>query len=946
MKTQIKLRTSVAPAVIAFAFMALPAQAQNAQGDAAAQSSEIVVTGSRIAQPNLTATSPVSVTTAQEITETGYTRLEDVLVTLPQIEASQNAFISNGATGTATLDLRGLGSTRTLVLVNGRRLQPGSTNSVAADINQIPGALVQRIDVLTGGASSVYGADAVAGVVNFVMDDKFEGIQLDIGQSYFMHKNSGNFVTERSLARGFEVPTGTAFDGGQFNADLTVGGSFGEGRGHAVAYATYRKIKPVLQGTRDYSACALNATGTACGGSYNSPVANFDVYPIVNGEVDYDQNAFVTLDANNKFIPADSNLYNFNPINYFQRPDTRFTLGAFVNYEISSAFNPYAEVMYAHNRSVAQIAESGTFFAEEYAIPCSSSLLTAAQATQLCATTFGLNPATDSLAVYIGKRNVEGGPRQDIIQHDSFRIVTGTKGALSDNWSYDASIQYGQSSLSNSYVNDLLLPSVADAIKAGTYKVFQRGAVTPEFASTLGATATRTGLTKEFLAQAYVTGDIGVAIANDPISMVLGGEYRKEDFQAVSDYVYEKGLLAGQGGPTPSVSGTFDVSEIFTEAQVPVFQDKGFAKDMRLELGYRFSHYGVDGGSTFDTHTYKAQLNWEVNDTIRLRGGYNRAIRAPNAPELFQPQSLGLWGGSDPCAGATPTLSQSQCALTGVTSAQYGRISASPASQYNGLFGGNPDLNPEKADTLTAGIVVTPTSKTSLSIDYYRIKMSDVIGTYPAQALITDCATGTNPQACGRIKRAPNGSLWLGQAGFVELTSDNLGGRDFQGIDVAAASRFDLGASSITVGVTGSYLLKKEFQDYPTGSPYDCSGIVNTICFASPKWRHTLRVSYKAPSVWTVTGKWRFMGGIDAISNKGAELTLANGKKSIPSYSWFDLSVAADVTKNVSITMSANNLFDKSPPLVGQDYSSNGNTFAGFYDTLGRYLSIGASFRF
>ena len=234
------LKYAAAPLALGLALISTPSFAQDAAAEEAVEA--IVVTGSRIAQPNLTSTSPLAVTTAEQIAETGLTRLEDVLNTLPQIEASQNAFVSNGATGTATLDLRGLGSTRTLVLVNGRRLQPGSTDAVAADINQIPGALVQRVDVTTGGASSVYGADAVAGVVNFIMKKDFQGIQLDAGMSYYMHQNGDTFVTDRSKARNFTVPTDLAFDGRAFNVDFAMGSDFGEGRGNVVAYATYRKI--------------------------------------------------------------------------------------------------------------------------------------------------------------------------------------------------------------------------------------------------------------------------------------------------------------------------------------------------------------------------------------------------------------------------------------------------------------------------------------------------------------------------------------------------------------------------------------------------------------------------------------------------------------------------------------------------------------------------------
>ena len=938
-----KLKYAAAPLALGLALATAPAYAQDASAEEEAGSSDIVVTGSRIAQPNLDSTSPVTVATAEEIGETGYTRLEDVLVTLPQVEAASNAFQSNGATGTASLDLRGLGATRTLVLVNGRRLQPGSVNSIAADINQVPGALVQRVDVLTGGASSVYGADAVAGVVNFIMDDKFEGVQLSAGLSYYMHDNSDTFVTDRSRARGFDVPTDLAFDGKQFSADLAIGGGFGEG-GHAVVYASYRKIGAVFQGDRDHSACALNGAGTACGGSFTAPVANFDLYPIIGGATDFDFNAFLTPDANGVLVDAGDNIYNFAPINYFQRPDERFSVGAFVSYEINESFQPYAEIMYMNNRTVAQIAQSGTFYAEQYDFDCAAGnpAISAAQLAQLCsAATYGAPAGTviEGFSAYIGKRNVEGGGRQNIIQHDAMRLVAGTKGSIGGNWSYDAYIQYGQSSLSDTYKNDFFLPDVADAVNNGTYLVWTPGAVTPEFAQGLSATATRSGITKQFIASGYVTGDLGFAIANDPVAVVFGAEYRKDIYTAVSDYLYENGLLAGQGGPTPSVSGSYDVKELFAEAQIPLLQDMGFANDMRLELGYRYSAYDVSGGNTYNTHTYKAQLNWEVNDVLRIRGGYNRAVRAPNAPELFNPQSLGLWGGSDPCAGATPEYTAQQCALTGVNATtQYGNINPSPASQYNGLFGGNPNLEPETADTFTAGFVLTPTSNISFSVDYYRIKMSDVIGTYPAEQQLRDCATGVNPAVCSRITRAPNGSLWLGQAGFVELTNDNLGDRDFQGIDVAATGRFDVGAGSITIGLTGSYLLKKEFQDYPSGTPYDCKGVFSSICFASPEWRHTLRVSYRPDDMFTVTGKWRFMSEVEGPA--------ANGATSIPAYSWFDLAIGADVTENFTLSLSANNIMDKNPPLVGGNYSTNGNTIAGFYDTLGRYVSIDGTIRF
>ena len=278
MKLQTYFKASAAPAVLGLALLAQPAMAQDSDdqtvvgpvegaevtGDGAA-GNQILVTGTRIKQPNLESASPVTVVGAAEVAQTGTTRVEDLVNSLPQVFAGQGSTVSNGSTGTATLNLRGLGSERTLVLVNGRRLVPGDPSTSAADINVIPAAMIQRVDVLTGGASSVYGADAVAGVVNFVLDTEFEGFKFDTQYSFYNHNNrAGTDVTNALDARGFPYPRGMGADGATFDATLAFGSSFDDGRGHAMGYVGYRKINPVTQNKRDYSACALSAA--AAGG--------------------------------------------------------------------------------------------------------------------------------------------------------------------------------------------------------------------------------------------------------------------------------------------------------------------------------------------------------------------------------------------------------------------------------------------------------------------------------------------------------------------------------------------------------------------------------------------------------------------------------------------------------------------------------------------------------
>ncbi|MEE4244636.1 MAG: TonB-dependent receptor plug domain-containing protein, partial [Kangiellaceae bacterium] len=236
-----------------------------------AASEKVTVTGSRIKRSDVETSSPVTVITQEDIASFGFTRIEDLLNNLPQIETAQNAFTVNGSSGTATLDLRGLGANRTLVLINGRRVQAGGIYTQSADINQIPASMVERIEIMTGGGASVYGADAVAGVVNFIIRDNFEGVEVNVSATGYQHNNDNNYIQRLMDNRGFEYPTGdSGIDGQQQTVSFMVGGDFADGKGNATAYATYRNVEALLQGARDYSSCALNNAGTACGGSANT----------------------------------------------------------------------------------------------------------------------------------------------------------------------------------------------------------------------------------------------------------------------------------------------------------------------------------------------------------------------------------------------------------------------------------------------------------------------------------------------------------------------------------------------------------------------------------------------------------------------------------------------------------------------------------------------------
>jgi outer membrane receptor protein involved in Fe transport len=906
---------------------------------------KISVTGSRIKRLDMEGSTPIQITSDVEIKLSGFTRIEDLLNSLPQIEASQTSFISNGASGAANVDLRGLGSTRTLVLINGRRMAGGTSG--AADVNQIPAALVKRVEVLTGGGSSTYGSDAVAGVVNFIMDTDFEGLEFTAGVSGFQHNNDNDYIQGLMDAKGFDYPEGSSgIDGKSYNFDLSVGGSFDGGKGHAVAYTTFRRDTELRQESRDYTACALNSAGTSCGGSGNAIVPNFYM-----GTVDADGNGdygnftdYWTLDANSDgfTIPSSGNIYNYAPINHIFRPDERYSLGAFVNYEINEHFNPYLEVSHMRDVTKAQIAESGTFFNESYIIDYDSPLISDTQRSQLTSE-LGI-VSGEQFATYIGKRNVEGGPRASNFETNTFRAVTGIEGQINDNWSYDVSFQFSSLSLSNAYINDFFGPRIKTAVDSEAcaadsdcipYEVFTYNGVTEESAGALTGVGIFTADSSQMVLSGYVSGDLDFTIpsADVPIAAAVGMEYRKDDFELQSDEVFEKGLLLGQGGPTPSLAGGFDVTEIYAEFSIPVLDN------LFVDIGGRYSDYSTSGGIS----TYKIAVDWDVLEDWKVRASFNTSVRAPNVNELFSAQGLGLWSGTDPCSGDTPTLTAAQCANTGVTASQYGNIAASPASQYNSLTGGNPDLAPEEADTISFGIVANPIENLNFSIDYWDIEMAEVIGTVGAELTVEQCGTTGNAVFCDNVIRSSAGSLWVGQAGYVQATAINLAGRHWRGVDVSMNHELEAFGGNFTTKLIGTYMLKKEYDALPgvETAKYDCTGVISSDCFAQPDWRHTMTVSYTTDSFWSVSAKWRYYGQVDY--DGVTDTLVADG---ISGQSYIDLTGSFDVTENVSALVGVNNILDREPPLVGGTLSTNGNAVAGFYDTLGRYIFASVTVRF
>lgn len=926
---------------------------------------EVVVTGSRIAtDPNLVTSSPVTAVKAEELQFRGITRVEDMLNDLPQVVPELTANESNGATGTGTIDLRGLGSDRTLVLTNGHRMGFGDVFALAPDINQIPGALVERVEVLTGGASSTYGSDAMAGVVNFIMKRDFEGVQIDYQYSAYQHSQGNKAVQNAIDAAGFSQAEDSVWDGGTHDINLIVGVNTADGRGNITAYVGYRDIGAITQDARDFSACALNTSinsdGDTCAGSATSAEGLFTPFDGVN---------YFTVDGD-QFVPGVP-LYNYGPLNYFQRPDERYVGGAFAHYQINEHLEPYAEFMFMDDRSLAQIAPSGAFFVTDE-INCSNPFLSAQQLGVL-----GCGPGVQSVPWYIGRRSVEGGPRVDDLRHTSYRVLAGVRGDINEDWSYDAFANFARTLRDQVYQNDMsttriqrALNVVADpntgdpvcqSVLDGTdpncvpWNVFQEGGVTQEALDYLVLPLYSTAQLTQYQYVGYVTGDLtnlGIVspAARDGVQIVLGGEYRDEQMDFAPDQGFQQGEGAGQGGPIPAVKGQVDVIEFFTELKVPIVQDRPWFQSLTGEFGYRYSDYSTG----VNTDTYKAGGEWTPFQGFKLRGGYSRAVRHANIAELFQPQAIGLWSeGGDPCAGANPALTQAQCANTGVTAAQYGNVPVSPAGQYNGLFGGNPNLDPEKSNSFTIGAVITPEDfipGLQFSVDYWSIEVKDAISNVSPNTIITQCALTGDATLCGLINRGPNGNLWVGQAHVVS-TEVNIGFFDLAGLDFVGAYTRDLGNyGTLDFTMRGTYFLKSEQQELPGGAIDECEGMWGASCGRpTPEWKHIFTTTWTTPWDLTFIASWRMVSGVDEYVTGGTGTPFNTGDEH-----YLDLTASYQPQwigfGETTLTIGVQNVTDNDPPANGRLSNvavfGNGNTIPGTWDALGRYFFFGVTQKF
>lgn len=983
-----RLSAGVAPVVLGLAMMASPAFAQAADEEATS-GDEIVVTGTLIANPNLESSSPVTVVGADEVALRQTNTAEQILREIPGVVPNLGGNVNNGQVGSARVDLRGLGANRNIVLLDAKRLVPSNFSGIV-DLNNIPLSLIDRVDVLTGGASTTYGADAVSGVVNFVTKRDFAGMDATVSQQ----------ISEQG-------------DGNVFRADLVLGANFDDGRGNAVLAVGYQEADPVYFGDRASGTFTISsATGVASGDSFTSVPTAFS-----NSASD------VQISPDGSSLVPFYNAFNFNPFNVYATPFERFNIYGSARYEVSDAVEVYARGIFSKNTVQSIIAASG-IFGNQLTIPGQNPFLNTTIRNQICTRagialgpTCDTNPAIPLGGVY--RRSVELGPRISEYITTFFDYTAGLKVNITDNIKFDIYGAYGESENEETrtgYVSNSRVQQALNATNATTclntanacvpLNIFgPAGSITDAMGGFVGGiTSSVTNRAALGQVHAVISGDTGLTLASDQgVSFAVGAEYRDYRAKRIPDNLASvPGELGGAGGAVLPLTGGFDVKEVFGEIIAPIVTDRPFFNDLTFEAGVRYSKYKVaaPGNPKFNATTYKFGLNWEPVESLKFRGNYQRAVRAPNIGELFAPVVTGLTNLLiDPCAGAAPTTNPNLaaiCIAQGAPAAAVaaGTIQNPSAGQANLTGGGNPNLRPEKATTYTLGVIFQPEfiPNFSISFDYYNIKVDNAITTASPGDTIQACfgnitaASATSP-ACTSIRRnAGNGRLSgtstaanpiLGLPG--PLT--NNGRLKTDGFDLIMNWKTDLDFAELALNFSGNYTMSSKFRASPTSFERECTGFYSTNCGIStgltvgsptPKFSWTQRTTLSFDSI-DVSLLWRHLDGLKyegqandflargftaasrnlfsgTITGRGALVGRQVNFNKIPSVDYFDLTTRFSVTDNLDITLTAFNILDKKPPIVGSSAGSTsfngGNTFPSTYDTVGRRYAATARVKF
>jgi len=996
------LLVGVAGAALAFSDAASAQEAggsEIADNAAGAQGGEIVVTGSRIARRDLVSNSPIMTTNEEALENTGSVEIEQSLLRLPQFTPGgtqfQTGLLSGGNLGQGALNLRGLGSARNLVLLDGRRAQPAAAN-LQIDVSSIPSSLLESVEVITGGASAVYGSDAIAGVTNFKLKRKFVGFEI----------SSQIGITGRG-------------DGRTIDVSATAGTEFGGGRGNIMVAGSFYDRESISTNQRSYfgrqAAARQGGSAIIPQGVYQSgiggPIGPGDLVPpyflpfgnrptsaaitsLFAGK--YGIAGTVPNTVNISFNPDGTLFTQSNGIRNYRGPGAgngyyvsaltgqlvynsdadsnqlfstelrRYSGFARLNYELTDNLNFFAQGLYTSTETKLQIPLTlAGFNIWDLVVPVSNPFIPADLQPILAS-----RPQPNANFT-ITKGLTVFGPRSQRPKTDTFQVVAGLNGKFGDSISWEIYGSHGETKIDApidgavSYKALERLLFAADggnSLCAGGFNPFGNNAVSDACV----AFAARTAKSKSTLTQDVVEASLQGGLFTLPageVRFAAGAGYRRNGYSFRNDAALENSLPTADLialSPGDATDAKTEVAEVFGELFVPILKDVPLIQELSVSAAYRYSDYDATGGA----HTYKADLSWQVVDALRIRGGYQRAIRAPNIGELYggtvaNPPLIGFTAQrqGDPCdinstfraaGNASAAQVRTLCIAQGVPTAQVDSF-VFPVPQVGGSTVSNSSLTPEKADTFTVGAVFDPAMSGlfrnfSLTVDYYNIELRNAISYIPAVTSLRNCFNelGSNPNFdpsnlfCRQITRSAGGQIVA-----LDTRPVNSGGIKTDGIDFQLNWRFDLAESdsSLSFDVAGSYINSFKISSLD-GLPFlEYAGTVNGPLGPQAKWRVNTTVSYGSKSA-NIGLRWNFLNRMrsqTSVTTPSAELP------GVASYSTFDLFGRVKVDDRFELYGGVNNIADKKPLDVD---GLAGETNTSLYDPLGRRFYLGAKARF
>lgn len=1036
--------------------LALPGNSQ--EEDEEARQATVQVTGSRIFKRDYYSNSPIETISSDSIEVSGTINVEEIINIMPQVVPGLGRTSNNPGGGYASVDLRGLGTSRTLVLVDGRRFTPSGITVV--DLNNIPPALIESVEIITGGASAVYGSDAMSGVVNFVLKDDFDGLEIRSGYEATVSQGDAEYY-DLGFTFGANLDNGRGnitFDMGHTDRKPVFQGdrefsryAYGDSGGQIVQFGSSGIPEGLVWDTFDYSALVVSgqtqpistltgsgttATCSAAGTSVRNPsainVAKFDDTAYCGGRG--------MFDGPNTFRPwisggPNNDRFNYAPFNYLMLPQERFYSTAKGKYLVNDQSEVYGQLTVAFNQVPAELAPTPVFTdvavpvdnpflsdlakqafrqidaregRDEYRaewnkvyavaldrfkklpansthdinldpdVPANQARIQAAEIAFIG--TFRADPnngvpdpnasqfAPDGVVtVELRRRMLENGTRQNYDDQFVFQFTTGLRGSFGDNLRYDTYFQVGRYQNNNDLSGDLSLNRFLQGIAVTADSngdpvcVIPSGGCVPIDVWGIDKVSSEainfTTLTMNTKAEsnlnifaANITGDTEglFELEGGSIGWAAGIEYREQSYDFRPDDSLRQGQVLGFNSQRP-LSGGYDVYELYFEADIPITRDRPWAHLIELNLAGRYSDYSSVGG----VENFKFGGSWAPEEDFRLRILYNSAVRAPSIGELYAEQANGFPSAIDPCSTTQMTLYNDPeneyhsrrseiaafCTRLGVPgSYEQGN------DQIEGLFGGNPDLESEEADTLTVGFVWQPNAVDGLdvTVDYYQIEIKEYITSLAGgvngileQCHLKNLSYNPNTVFCRAINRGKSGEP------VVTAKAANAATLKTSGFDISIDYLFELDSFPGRFGINyvGSYLESLDFKAFDEDEIDSGVGEFERGGGGEPKpeYKHNLTANYVIDD-YSFHLDWSFISSVD-------DDNVTSVIPTIDAYNFFTLSAIWDVSENFRLVGGIKNLFDKGPPVLGSN-QEQANTHPATYDPFGRVFYVRTKFSF